>query len=280
VLGFDQVGHGPRRGARTDVSPEDIVFNFGNPASARGTMAQGAADLLSVTRYVKALDTADAGLPGLDTSRLAYWGHSQGATEGAMFLANDRSVEVALMSGASASLTDALLTKKSPIDIADSLWLAFGEEQPGDVDRFHPVLSLLQSWTDPVDPLNFDRHVVVVPADADAGAPAHARHVFQIWGKGDTFTAAAVQNVFALGAGLTLVSDVTDGGAQLDTTDLIGVASVQGNRSGRTAAVRQYDPDGGYDGHFVVFQHPQAQHDAVRFLVRGVSGDVPRVPEP
>jgi hypothetical protein len=272
VLGFDQVGHGPRRGARTDLSPEDIVFNFANPASARGTMAQGATDLLGVARLVKALDAADAGLPALDSSRLTFWGHSQGATEGAMFLANDRSVEGALLSGASASVTDALLSKRAPIDIADSMWIALGESAPTDVDLFHPVLTLLQGWTDPVDPINFARNVVVVPA---VGATAaHPRHLLQIWGKGDTFTARPVQNIFALAAGLAFV------GPKVDETDLSPVTEAFANVAGHTAAMRQYDPMGAYDGHFVVFQDPGARRDAVRFLVRSASGDAPRVPEP
>jgi len=274
VLGFDQVGHGPRRGARTDVSPDDIVFNFGNPASARGTMAQGSADLLGMARFAKALGgAADAGLPPIDSSRLVFWGHSQGATEGAMFLAFDRTTDGALLTGASASLTDALLTKKAPVNIADSMWLALGEAAPGSVDTFHPVLSLLQGWTDPVDPVNFARDVVTVPA---AGAlPIHRRHVLMLWGKDDTFTATAVQGTFAVGAGLTLV------GPEADMSDFVDPAPmpVQGNVGGKTAAVMQYAP-AGYDGHFVVYQDPGAQHQAAHFIARVAAGLTPRVPAP
>lgn len=266
VLGFDQVGHGTRRGARTDVSPDDIVFNFANPASARGTMAQGSADLLGVARWAKTLDGPDAGLPAIDTSRLVFWGHSQGATEGAMFLALDGTVDGALLSGASASLTDALLSKKAPVNIADSMWIALGEQSPADVHLFHPALSLLQTWTDPVDPVNFARDVVI--------GRNRSRHVLQIWGKGDTFTATPVQNVFAIAAGLTFV------GPAVDDTDLTPAMSAAGNRNGKTAAMRQYDPDGGYDGHFVVFQDANARRDAVRFLVRSAAGVTPQVPEP
>lgn len=275
VLGIDQVGHGPRRGARQDVSPDDIVFNFSNPASARGTMAQGGADLLGVARYAKGFAGGAGGVPAIDSSRLVYWGHSQGATQGALFLAQDRSVEGALMTGASASLSDALLSKKAPINIADSMWIALGEAQPSDVDIFHPVISLLASWTDPVDPLNFARDVVVVPA---AGAtPAFARHLFQVWGKNDLFTARPVQAAFALGAGLGFVAP------KVDDFDAAPQSLVSGNVTTPrtvTAAMRQYDPGTLYDGHFVVFRDQTAQRDAVRFLVRAASGDVPRVPEP
>src|SRR5262249_43696924 len=151
------------------------------------------------------LDAADAGLPAIDTRRLVFWGHSQGATEGALFLAEDRAVTGALLSGASASLTDALRSKRSPIDIADSLWIALGESSPDAIAEFPPVLPLLQTWTDPVDPVSFARFDTVVPASADGGAPLFARDVFQVWGRNDTYTAQLVQSTFASAAGLTFV---------------------------------------------------------------------------
>jgi hypothetical protein len=276
LLGFDQVGHGPRRGARQDVSPDDIVFNFANPASARGTMAQGGADLLSVARFAKGLGSATpAPLPALDTTHLVYWGHSQGATEGALFLAFDRTMDGALLTGASASLTDALLSKKAPINIADSMWIALSEQSPGAVNQFHPAISLFQMWIDPSDPINFGRDVAVVPA---RGAnPTFARHVFQVWGKNDLFTARPVQNAFALVANLAFV------GPRVDEFEPSPVSSVQGNitsPSRVTAAMRQYDPGTVYDGHFVAFRDPAARRDALRYLVRAASGDVPRIPEP
>lgn len=275
VLGFDAVGHGPRRGARQDVSPDNIVYNFGNPLSARGTNAQGAADLHSFARLAKALAvSAPAPLPKLDATNLAFWGHSQGATAGALFLATDRTVNGALLTGASASLTDALLSKKAPINIAGGLWIALSEANPASVDNFHPVVSLLQNWSDPVDPLHFARHVAVVPAEG--AAMSHGRHVFQVWGKDDLYTARPVQSAFATAARLQFV------GPKVDDFEAIPVMSALANLTSPrpvTAAVRQYVPSG-YDGHFVVFNEPTAIKDATRFLARVVRGEVPQIPEP
>lgn len=276
LLGFDAVGHGPRRGARTDVSPDDIVFNFQNPASARGTMAQGGADLLSISAYARTLGTSTpAPLPALNTDRLVYWGHSQGATSGTLGLAFDRNFEGALLSGASASLTDAMLSKKAPVNIADSMWIALSESSPSAVNLFHPALTLFQMWIDPSDPVNTARNVVV-PAGQGA-SPTFARHVFQVWGKNDLFTAKQVQNVFGVVAGLTLV------GPEVDDFDGPPQTFVQGNVTTPrtvTAALRQYDPGTAYDGHFVAFRDMTARRDAIRFLVRAATGAVPRVPEP
>jgi hypothetical protein len=270
----------PRRGdAGQNVSPNDIVFNFGNPASARGTMAQGSADLLGFAAYAKSLDAADAGLPPLDTRRLVFWGHSQGATEGALFLANDRTVDGTVLSGASASLVDALLTKRSPVDIADSLWIALSEASPNDVTAFHPVLSLLQTWCDAVDPVSFARNVTVVPASPDGGVSVFARNVFQVWGVGDTYTAQPVQNTFTEAAALACVSPNIDSFDGPDQPVVSG--NVQVGNFKVTAAMRQYDPaDAGYDGHFVVYFNDQARTEALKFIVRSASGDVPTVPSP
>lgn len=275
VLGFDQVGHGPRRGAiaaDAGLSPDDAVYNFQNPAAARGNMSQGAADLHAVVRYLKALDVADAGLPALDTRRLSFWGHSQGATEGALFLSQDRTVEGALLSGASASLLNALRSKKAPINIADNIWLALSESSVDTVNEFHPVLSLLQSWVEPADPINTARHVVVVPADG--ATPAFGRHVFQVWGKSDTYTAQPVQQAFAGAAGLLWVGPKVDD--FLGSPQSFAFANVSSPRP-LTGAMRQYEPNG-YDGHFVIFRNDQAKDDAVRFIGRAAAGQVPRVP--
>jgi hypothetical protein len=46
-----------------------------------------------------------------------------------------------------------------------------------------------------------------------------------------------------------------------------------------TAAVRQYDPASGDDGHFVVFDVAQANDDMVRFFSMAASGDIPQIGE-
>jgi hypothetical protein len=284
VLGFDQVGHGTRRGARQDVHPNDIVFNFGNPASARGTMAQGAADLFAVTRWAKGLSSSDAGAPvPLDVSHLGFWGHSQGASEGGLFLAFDRSLEVAVLTGASGSLADSLTSKKAPVNIADGLGLALGEP-PGPVSPFHPVVGLLASWTDPVDALHFARASAVTPADG--ASPAHGRHVFQAWGLGDLFTPSPVQRAYAQGSGAAFV------GPKLEEFDPMPVTSVSGNLMTPrrlTSAVRQYEPPFTqampmgpkvyeYDGHFVGFRDVGSMRDLTRFFGRAQRGEVPSIP--
>jgi hypothetical protein len=242
-------------------------------------MAQGAADLFAVTRLAKAFP-ADAGVPALDASRFGFWGHSQGASEGVLFLAFDDSLEVAVLSGASGSLADSITTKKAPVNIADGLGVALGEP-PGPVSPFHPVVGLLATWTDPVDALHFARFA--------ATSPTGARHFFQVWGKGDLYTTSAVQRAYGSATNAVLVSP------KVDDVDQAGQSTVSANTGAMskrvTSAIRQYEPPFTqamptdpkvyqYDGHFVAFQDPTAKRDVVRFFGRAQRGEAPVVPEP
>jgi hypothetical protein len=247
-------------------------------------MAQGAADLFAVTRWAKGLSSSDAGAPvPLDVSHLGFWGHSQGASEGGLFLAFDRSLEVAVLTGASGSLADSLTSKKAPVNIADGLGLALGEP-PGPVSPFHPVVGLLASWTDPVDALHFARASAVTPAEG--ASPAHGRHVFQAWGLGDLFTPSPVQRAYAQGSGAAFV------GPKLEEFDPMPVSVVSGNLMTPrrlTSAVRQYEPPFTqampmgpkvyeYDGHFVSFRDVGAMRDITHFFGRAQRGEVPSIP--
>src|SRR5262249_40020979 len=120
VLGIDQVGHGTRRGASTQ-DPSKRFFNFVNPAAARGNVLQDAADQMALVRFAKNLTLAAGTSPtGADIrfGTLGFWGHSQGATAGAIAMPYTQGVAGALLSGEGASLIDALLYKKSPVNLA------------------------------------------------------------------------------------------------------------------------------------------------------------------
>ena len=263
VLGIDQVQHGPRRGA-SDASPSDLFFNFVNPAAARGNPLQGAADQMSLVRFAKGLALAAGASPTgaeIRFGRISFWGHSQGATEGAVAMPYVADVSGVLFSGAGASLIDALLTKTSPVNIAAAVPFVLGEKGP--IDAYHPVLSLLQNAIDPADPLSHGR--------------ALDKHVFVPFGQKDTYTPSAVQTTYVLAAGLGLAQappNVTPepiGG--LAAISVPASANLQGGRTGLT---RQYAP-AGFDGHFVVFRDLVANRDAARFLADVSRAAPPRV---
>jgi hypothetical protein len=267
VLGIDQVSHGPRRNGST-TSPDSLFFNFQNPLAARGNALQGAVDQMSLVRFARAFSLAAASSPnGADIKfdRIAFWGHSQGATEGgiaAPYIGPDLSG--VMLSGEGASLVDALVTKTSPVNITALLPLLL--EETGGVTTYHPVLSLLQNAIDSSEPL------------AHARAITTGRHVFQAWGQNDTYAPPATERVFFFAAGLGLAAPP----ASVTKPDDVGFAPTpvpaSGNLAGGTitAFARQYTPSG-YDGHFVAFNDPDGQKDVAHFLADVTAGKVPAI---
>ncbi len=89
VIGFDQPLHGtrnPRNGGE-----ELYTFNFINPVAMRDNIRQGAADLFAVRKLVEefslsATDSPTGWTVKFDLNRLNFFGHSQGALTGAIYL--------------------------------------------------------------------------------------------------------------------------------------------------------------------------------------------------
>lgn len=275
VVGIDQVQHGPRRGAST-LHPNDLFFNFGNPQAARYNAQQGAADQHSLVRLLEALTITDGATSiKLDGTKTVYWGHSQGATEGAIFLASNTTIKGAVFTGQGATLKDALVTKTQPVNIKDSMWIALSETNPAAVDGNHPVLGILQMWADPADPLHYARQTVVVPG-ATPTTPALLRNIFQVMGKGDTYTPFEVQGNFALAGGLSFVGPEVIPGLGMAKASESG--NIISGAMKSTAAFRQYAPTT-RDGHFVAFDVEAARADVTKFLARVARGELPKLPE-
>jgi hypothetical protein len=283
VLGIDQVEHGPRRGSST-ASPDVLFFNFANPAAARGNPQQGAADQISLARFATSLDVTAAETGGdaikIDPTNIVFFGHSQGSTEGSLALPYADTYKAAVLSGNGASLMDALLWKTSPENIAAAVPILIDDPDPatgylngGDK---HPVLTLLQQWIDPADPLNFAVTAGSAPPTGHTG-----KHLFQTYGLSDTYSPAATLQTYAIAAQLELAPPaaglVVPSGEQIAVSQ--STTPVSGNGpNGLTLAVRQYEPPSGDDGHFVVFDVPTANDDVLHFLAEAASGATPSVP--
>jgi hypothetical protein len=275
VLGIDQVEHGTRRGSSTDT-PDNLFFNYTNPLAARGNPLQGAADQMGLARFAASLDLPASQSPTgaeIKFGTVAFWGHSQGATEGGIAMPYTTGIRGIVLSGEGASLVDGLLGKKSPIDIADGLPVVL--EDIGKVGAQHPVLALLQNDFDGDDPLNHAPFLISSPV-----AAANQKHVFQPYGQGDTYAPTTTERTFALAAQLGEASPPSG-----VTPDPIGGSAMPPPMSGNTtvngmpitAVVRQYAPDGSYDGHYVAYKNDVAIADVDRFLLGALSGSVPVV---
>ena len=281
TLGIDQVMHGPRRGGSTK-SPNDLFFNFANPKAALGNPQQAAADQMALLRLVPSLSFDAASSPTGESfnlaSSVAFWGHSQGAMAGTIAAAYGDWAGVVL-SGASASLKDALVSKTSPLNIAALVPFVLGDaDSEGKLvhGNRHPATNLMQHFIDGGDPVAYARLVSHRPPIGVA-----SRHLFQPYGLDDTYTPSAVQKTHLLGAYLGLAEH--DG--SVITAEDLGLTLLPVPVSGNltvdakvvTAVGREYAPAAGSDGHFVVFDVPSARADALRFVAGALGGVVPQV---
>ena len=268
TLAIDLPMHGARRGD-SEGSPDRLFFNFLNPDAAWGNNMQGAADLLSIVRFLTegSIESPDA--IDFDATRIAVFAHSQGATHANLALPFEPDVLGVVLSGSGGDLTQSLLTKESPVDIAGLLPYALldpnadGQLATGD---FHPALSLWQGYFDTVDPVNYARlwnREVIYP-----------KHLFMTFGVGDTFTTEETMLANARAAGLP---HITPHATDLPLATLM--PPISGNVSldmmPYTQVLRSYSPDAGDDGHFVATRTTAGFADTRVFLTDVLTPSVP-----
>jgi hypothetical protein len=224
----------------------------------------------------------------IDPSAIVFFGHSQGSTHGSLALPYSSIFSGAVLSGNGASIKDALLTKTSPVDIAAVLPFALGDPQitadgmqlAGGQD--HPGLTLLSQWIDPADPLHF-----ASVAGRNPAAGQTPKHVFQTYGIGDSYSPPRTMVVYAVAGHLSQAEPDPSASTPDELTDYFGAdpvpvpvfGNVTVDTQDVTLVLRQYGPPTGRDGHFVVFDVPAANQDAVRFLGMSALGQVPQVGE-
>ncbi|MBI2897445.1 MAG: hypothetical protein HYY06_28055 [Deltaproteobacteria bacterium] len=269
VFGYDGAMHGDRRGG-SERGEDELFFNVLNPEAARDNILQGAADLFQIVRVLEELDLDAASSPiaepiRFDTSRIYFFGHSQGSTVGALFLPYEPDVDVAVLSGAGAFLVDSLLNKTSPVDATFGISLMLQEPQDDllRIGREHPVLNLFQWYFDRSDALNYGKLLVREPAPEMT-----ATHFLQTYGLGDTYSPPETLAAFARASYAGPVNPVLE---EIDAFSGTVDAPVTSNFNcpgspDCTAVVAQYDPAGAYDGHFVVFDDPDASRQAASFF--------------
>ncbi|MDQ3036545.1 MAG: alpha/beta hydrolase [Myxococcota bacterium] len=280
TLSIDLPQHGSRRGFSTRT-PDRLVFNFANPRAARDVWLQGAADLMSLVRFAEGYAADAASSPtgealDLDGARIVVWAHSQGATHAALMTPFEPGVRAVLFSGLGGDLTESLLTKTEPVDIASVVPIALLDPDGSGaltVGDYHPALAMIQAYYERVDPVNYGRRMWRDPREGDLG-----RHLMMTWGAGDHFSTERTMNAFARSASLSMVApQLADIGVATVDPPLSGNATVGGEV--RTVGLRQYAPPDGVDGHFVSTRAVQGRADATRFVLESLAGGTPTIGE-
>ncbi|MCB9664273.1 MAG: hypothetical protein H6732_09180 [Alphaproteobacteria bacterium] len=288
MVGFDAPMHGPRSGvdtypaAKRDAwleidpgafDPDVLFFNPINLEAARANVLQEAADLWSLVRLlaagIPAEDSPTGSAIAFDVDHLVYLGHSQGGVVGPLFAAFEGEVDAVVLSGAGGLTIQTLLNKTSPNDIPSGVRVALADPNIG---RNHPVLNLAQMLAEASDGVNFGGYLLREPRGELA-----RRHVFQIFGRGDTFSPDATQSPLTRVLGLQqLVRTSTP----LDTNRYPEVSLPVGeNLGGITGVVGTYDAAGGKDAHFVLFERDDAATHLATFLASFVLDGAPTISE-
>ncbi|APR81642.1 Putative extracellular enzyme of alpha/beta hydrolase superfamily protein [Minicystis rosea] len=286
TMGVDQIFHGDRPGAPSDGNENTIsilFFNFQNPTAARTNGRQSAIDEVQRARlFTESHMTIPASIAQggkevrFDASQLMFFGHSQGGLNGPLFTAVDPSARGAVFSGSGAQIAIALLEKTqpepSPAALVRTLLLGLKEDEGAELDEFHPVMSLAQTIVDAVDPLHYARMQSTEPRSGFAAKSVYMTEGINPDGTGDSYAPPHGIEAHAVAMGLPLqlpdqraIAELAFGGVQPLTIPAGGLA---GNlASGKASGVlAQWAVPPGTDGHFVIFDVPQAQQQAMRFL--------------
>jgi dienelactone hydrolase len=257
-ISIDQVLHGIRN---TQVPPELAFFNYQNPYAARDNTLQGALDDFQLVRLVLGFDWTERHPGGrtirFDPERIYFFGHSQGSLTGIPFVAHEPAIRAAVFSGAGGLLYQALLHKTEPLDIPGLLEL-FIRDQP--LDRFHPVINLLQAYMERADSAAYAARLV---GDGTGATPS----VFVSEGLIDRYTPIETIEALAVALRLDLVGPVLrEVPGLVEAGGAIVAPPLRANRGDATFALLQYQEVAGSDGHFVVFDVPAAERQSIEFL--------------
>ena len=201
-----------------------------------------------------------------DPQRIYFKGHSQGGLTGPLFLAYEPKVKAAILSGAGGGFTFSLLNKTEPVSIP-KLVTALLNEAP---DEYHPFINLVQTYFESADPSNYARLFFREPP-----AGQDAKSIYHSMGLIDHYTPVPTIKILALAMGVQPANPMLEPIAGLPLTPL-GFADppLSDNIAGgaATGVLCEYlVPTGGngaprYDGHFVVFDHPDAVRQSNAFL--------------
>lgn len=296
AMGVDQIFHGTRPGAPSDTKAIQILFfNFENIIAARSNTRQSAIDEVQRARlftsgsgFVPAEVSYTDQAIRFDPSRVVFFGHSQGGLNGPLFLAVDDGARGGVLSGAGAVIAITLLEKTKPTPsiagLVRAVFLQLGDDDEGELDVYHPALSLAQAIIDPVDPINYAINLIERPREGYLPKSIYMTEGIGPDGSGDSYTPPRGTEALALATGLPLQlpaqfkSPLLSWAASeivVPTQGIVGHLA-DGQASGVLAQWAPLEKD----GHFVVFDIPGARQQANSFLLDLLSNPFGHVSAP
>jgi hypothetical protein len=295
TMGVDQIFHGKRPGAPAPDDDNAIAlrfFNVDNVLAARTSNRQSALDEVQRARLftethiqIPADISVWGGAISFDASRVMFFGHSQGGLNGPLFLASDNQALGGVLSGSGALMSITLTQKTEPApsvaDIVKTVMLALRPEEFGEVDMFHPALSLAQMLVDVTDPIHYARHIINEPRAGMKPKSIYMTVGINSTGRGDSYAPPKGIEMHAVAMGLPLITNgqqfpipemLWPGGPGLLTLsppiDGMPISGVTHNLANNkaTGGLAQWAPPLDSDGHFVVFDVAGARKQADLFI--------------
>jgi hypothetical protein len=294
---------GPVGGLRNPTSQDEqfLLFNSSNATALLDNLRQTAIET-GLTAYLLddfLIASATAGCAGLtvpvsetnirfDTTRLAVFGHSMGASIAPLAAAVEPRLRAVILSGAGASWAENMIYKEEPIAIRGVL---AGQFDVIELTRLDPGVGLVQWVGESADAQVYARHLVRQPLDGSS-----PRHVLMFQGMVDHYIMPPIANVLAIAGGFDLAGQGLEAGIA-EIADLEPLASllpwsgrsvvpypvsanVATGATNVTAVVVQHPEDGIEDGHEVFFQLEGPRHQARCYLESYAATGTPVVVAP
>ena len=266
LVGIDMAGHGSRydandRGANMATQLEDFSGNpnvrdgfgditglvtqfdffegFLNVAAVRDTIRQSALDQSRLVQLLKSQPDLSALGPNarLDTRRIAYLAESFGTVVGTAFAAIEPDVALYVLDVPGGGILDLLLPSSAEIGALAVPLVSTIYKPATKLDRWNPLIGLMQAVIDGADPLSYAPHVLRDRFTV-GGAQLGPRHVIALEVIGDQVLSNRGTDALAQALGLEALVphlEIPEG-----ITSIASPAAA--NRDGQTAVLVQYAP--------------------------------------
>ena len=267
VVGIDMAGHGSRysdsdagsnlavgkpgftgdrnlRDGFGDITGLGTTFDFFegflSVAALRDSIRQSALDLSRVVQLLKlpGLDLSALGAGAkLDARRIAYLGESFGTIVGTVFAAIEPDVDLFILDVPGGGIIDVLMPTSAEIGSLAIPIISTIYNPTAPLDRFSPVVALMQAVLDGADPLSYAPHVL---RDRFAIGPQQLgpRSVVAIEVVGDQVLSNRGTDALAQALRLDVLAPHLEPPAGLRSI----ASPAAGNLDGQTAILVQYSP--------------------------------------
>ena len=267
LVGIDMVGHGSRYNPADEItnmsvqlpsftgtammadgfgdrtgfaSTFDFFEGFLGIAAARDGIRQSALDMCRVSQLLHRTDldlsalTGPGGAPKLDTSHVAYMGESFGTVVGTVFAAIEPAIDLYVLDVPGGGIIDKILVDSAEIGALAIPFVTTIYNPVTHLDRWNPVIGLMQAVIDGADPLTYAPHVT-----RERFSGRGPRSVIALEVIGDQVLANSGTVALAQGLQLDVLAPHLDAPAGLATV----ASPAAGNRpDGTTAVLVQYAP--------------------------------------